>query len=204
MQHTQLFSRLAGERLIALGHCDLEGRTLVLVGPDEPAFWDHFTASEEYHDRQADPLDRWSRRVLDGIAADTGAEAIYPFGGPPYRPFQTWAVQTGRFWPSPIGFLVHDTVGLFVSFRGALLLSEHWPAAPAQNPCLSCAAQPCKSACPVDAFADGYDVGACKAHICAPAGADCLTAGCRARRSCPIGQGNRLPAQATFHMKAFL
>ncbi len=74
------------------------------------------------------------------------------------------------------------------------------------SPGESCADKPCLSACPVDAFAPGtYDVGACKAHIARPAGADCLALGCRARRDCPVGTAYRyLPEHAEFHMRAFL
>ncbi|MEJ6399397.1 ferredoxin [Yoonia sp. 208BN28-4] len=198
--------------LQVLGICEItpddglsECGTLHLVGPSEPEFWQVFSASDEYNDSAPDPLDRWSRRVLGGIAADASGAAVFPFGGPPFHPIMTWALRTGRFWHSPIGFLVHDTAGLFASFRGAILLPDATdkPQPNSEKPCTTCAA-PCASACPVDAFADGYDVLACKAHVASPQGRDCLTQGCRARRACPVGQGNRLPAQAAFHMEAFL
>lgn len=178
--------------------------TMVLIGPDEPAFWGVVTQSPEYTDRQSNPIDRWSRRVLDGLAERFGGTAVYPFGGPPFRPFHTWALRTGRFWTSPIGFLVHDTAGLFASFRGALILDAELPATASDNPCVSCPDQPCATACPVGAFADGYNVTTCKAHVRSPQGELCLTDGCRARRACPVGRDRRLPAQAAFHMKAFL
>ena len=193
---------LKAQHLIPLGHCAHDGGTLVLIGPDEPAFWPHFTQGPEYQDGAADPLDRWSTRILHAIAEDVQGKAYFPFGGPPYHPFFTWALDTGRFFASPIGFLVHDTRGLFASFRGAILLPEPIAAAPGQNPCTTCAA-PCKTACPVGAFDDGYNVDACKTHINAPEGADCIAQGCRARRACPVYQGNRRPMQAQHHMKAF-
>ena len=201
--------QLASHHLQILGHCattptdGLGDGTILLVGPKEPEFWAHFSVSPEITDTAPDPLDRWSQRVLTEIAQRTGSLALFPFGGPPYRPFQSWAERTGRFWASPIGFLVHDTGGLFASFRGALLLPE--TIAPAQakdRPCDACA-QPCRSACPVGAFENGYDVAACKAHLASPEGADCMNLGCRARRACPVGQGNRVAAQANFHMEAF-
>jgi len=193
---------LATERLVILGHTADDDGTILLIGPDEPAFWPHFTQSAEYSDGAPDPLDRWSTRVLTRVANDIAAEPIFPFRGPPFHPFFTWAMASGRFTASPINFLVHDTVGLFASFRGALKIPEKQDAQRVHSPCTTCA-QPCATACPVDAFADGYDVAACKAHINSPAGADCLTKGCLARRACPVGQGHRLPAQAAFHMKAF-
>jgi hypothetical protein len=73
-------------------------------------------------------------------------------------------------------------------------------------PCDSCADKPCLAACPVAAFdGKGYAVDACVAHIAAPAGADCLDRGCRARRACPVGREHLYaPAQAGLHMRAFL
>lgn len=199
-----LDNALAPLGLRALGDCPDEGSTITLIGPDEPAFWGIFHESPEYHDGAPDPLDRWSARVLGAVAKELGAEALFPFGGPPYAPFFTWAKQTGRFWASPIDFLVHDETGLFVSFRGAI----RWQAEPqpgtGPNPCPTCMGQPCASACPVGAFDNGYDVAACKAHVASDAGTTCRSSGCLARRACPVGQGTRLPAQAAFHMEAFL
>lgn len=189
--------------LRALGDCPDGSHTITLIGPDEPAFWTIFTASPEYADGAPDPMDRWSHRVISDVAAQLEADALFPFGGPPYAPFFTWAKRTGRFWTSPIGFLVHDETGLFASFRGALRWQKTGKIGATAQPCLTCT-QPCATACPVGAFNDGYDVAACKAHIRSSAGTDCRTNGCLARRVCPVGQGTRLPAQAAFHMEAFL
>lgn len=196
---------LSPHRLQILGTCAHDGGTLAMIGPDEPSFWDHFAQSPEYLDGQADAMDRWSKRVLDQVAETVDGKAYYPFGGPPFHPFFTWALATGRFWSSPINFLVHDTAGLFVSFRGAIWLDQpHVATTPPAKPCDTCETQPCKSACPVDAFADGYDVDACKTHLASSDGTPCMSTGCAARRACPVGQGRRQADQAAFHMKAFL
>lgn len=182
-----------------------EGGTLILLGPDEPAFWPVFTASPEYADGAPDPLDRWSKRVIGGLAQTLGAGAEFPSDGPPYPPFITWALDSGRCWSSPVGLLVHDRAGLFASFRGALRLAERLdrPAPPARSPCSYCLG-PCISACPVGAFAGGaYDVAVCKAHLDTAEGADCWQ-GCLVRRACPVSvRYGRLPEQSVFHMKAF-
>ena len=198
-------------------------RSVVLLSPDEPAFWPHVTAQPEFGDGAPGPLDRWSRRVIGALACDLGGKAWFPFGGPPWRPFTAWALRSGQAFTSPVGLLVHATRGLFISWRGAIGLEEALsptftrtlapaladssaPAladTPAQRPCDTCAA-PCMAACPVDAFAGGrYDVAACHAYLDTGPGADCLTGGCRVRRACPVGAGNRQAAQAAFHMKAF-
>ena len=181
--------------------------TLVMLGPDPAAFWPAFTASGEYADGAPDPLDRWSARVIGAIARAHDARAVFPFGGPPYAPFLAWARRTGRAWVSPVGLLVHDAAGLFVSYRGALALPARLdlPPPPANAPCADCPDQPCLSACPVEALTPaGYDVPACKAHVTAPEGADCMTRGCAVRRACPVSRAHgRVEAQSAFHMAAF-
>lgn len=179
-------------------------RSLVLLGPDEPRFWDVFQASDEARDGLANPLDRWSRRVIGRIACDGGGKAYFPFGGPPWRPFLDWALRSGRCWPSPVGLLVHEEMGLFVSYRGAIGIEEEYPAEKGIRPCDTCEDRPCIDACPAGALgAEGYDVPSCKAWIGSAPGAVCLTGGCLVRRSCPIGAGKRPPAQSAFHMEAF-
>lgn len=181
--------------------------TLVLLGPDEPRFWPVFAASPEALDGQPDAMDRWSTRVLTRWASALGATALFPFGGPPHRPFYSWALRSGRSHASPVAFLVHDDAGLFVSFRGALALRERLdlpPPSPA--PCRDCTAQPCATACPVGALTTaGYDVPACKAYLASPEGRDCVTNGCAVRRCCPVSQQfGRLPAQSAYHMHHFI
>ncbi|MBE0414278.1 ferredoxin [Yoonia sp.] len=204
---------LAAHGLQTMGHCaitpadalPLDQGALILVGPDEPRFWGIFSHSDFYADGAAHPLDRWSQATLDALAARFGGHAVYPFGGPPYFPFQSWAIRTGRAWASPIGFLVHDRAGLFASYRGALAVPWDMPPdTPGVKPCDACADTPCKTACPVGAFNKGYDVPICKGWLNSPQGTDCMTQGCAARRACPVGQGLRLPPQAAFHMGAFL
>lgn len=197
----ELTAALSAQCLTVLGSIAGDG-TLLLIGPNEPAFWPHFTASTEYKDGAADPMDRWSKRILHQIAADFTAQAFFPSDGPPFHPFYTWALDTGRIWASPIGLLVHDKSGLFVSFRGALHVPWTMTIPAALQPCSTCS-QPCVHACPVDAFIDGYNVARCKSHITSPEGRDCLN-GCLARRACPVGANNRLPIQSAFHMEAFL
>lgn len=177
---------------------------VLLLSPDEN-FWGIFTSAAEYNDGARHPLDRWSRRVIERCAADLGAAAAYPFEGPPYVPFIQLALASNQIWTSPVGMLVHETDGLFTSFRGALVLSEAlvWPHETHLAPCTTCAA-PCLGACPVNALsADGYDVPRCAAHLSSPAGASCLSGGCLARRACPVGAGLRPLAQNAFHMAAF-
>lgn len=176
-------------------------RTVALLAPEEPGFWALFQASPEARDGRPDPLDRWSRRVIGRMACDLGTKAVFPFGGPPWRPFTAWARRSGRAWPSPVGLLVHDGAGLWISYRGGVLLAEEAPAAQAMRPCDACSDAPCLTACPVGALgAAGYDVAACHAFL--DTGPDCLQ-GCHVRRACPVGAERRAPEQSEFHMRAF-
>ncbi|MEM9432334.1 MAG: ferredoxin [Pseudomonadota bacterium] len=180
-------------------------KTLVLLGPEEPGFWAHFTSSLEWTEKRKDPIDDWSYRVISGIAAALKAEAFFPFGGPPHQPFVTWALRTGRCWQSPVSILVHDTAGLMVSFRGALGLRERLDIpVPPTAPCERCT-KPCLTACPAEALTgNGYDVPACHAFLNTEAGRDNLTQGCAVRRACPVSQTyGRLPEQSAFHMSKF-
>ena len=181
--------------------------TLMMLGPDPDGFWPIFTASSEARDGAMHPVDRWSARVIGDWATDMGGAALFPFGGPPYLPFFSWALATGRVRASPIRLMVHDRLGLMVSFRGALALPGRIDLPPAPpSPCLSCVDQPCTSTCPVAAFdGEGYDVPACKDHLHRPEGQPCLTGGCLARRACPVSVAAPRPAeQSELHMRSFL
>lgn len=204
----------AAERLIVMGAFHPgpddgvpEGTgTVVLLGPDGPGFWPHLTASPEGRDGAPDPVDRWSRRVVGRIACDLGGKARFPFGGPPYQPFIAWAKRSGRAWASPVTILVHNVAGLFVSYRGAILLKDRLDLPPSPpRPCDTCDGRPCLTACPMGALTGaGYDVPACHAFLDTPPGGDCLDLGCRVRRACPISQAyGRVAEQSAYHMRQF-
>ncbi len=183
-------------------------RTLMMVGNAGPEMWQAFAASPEY-DGAPDPLNRWSERIIGAVAAEAGARALFPFGGPPYLPFVAWAKRAEPVAESPLGILIHPDYGLWHAYRGALAFAEALelpPRAERPRPCDTCVERPCLSACPVGAFsAQGYDVSACTDHISAPEGTDCMENACQARRACPVGRDYLYaPAQAGFHMRHFL
>lgn len=139
---------------------------LVLLGAVGDSHWPAFSASDEAQDGRPDPLDRWSRRLIEGLAHGWRARALFPFDGPPFWPFQRWAVRAEPVHLSPLGLLIHPRYGLWHSYRGALAfdrllegLPEEGPAGSAAaagasepSPCVTCEARPCLSACPVAAF----------------------------------------------------
>jgi ferredoxin len=184
-------------------------RTVVLLGFAGSTHWREFDASPEAADGESNPLDRWSRRIIEGLAGRFGARGLYPNDGPPWLPFQQWARRAEGLHPSPLGILIHPVWGLWHAYRGALAFADALPEVPAQHapsPCDACRERPCLSTCPAGAVAPGrYDVVACRAHVRSEAGRDCLELGCRARRACPVGAGHRYaPAEAEFHMRAFI
>lgn len=184
-------------------------QTLLLLGPHEPGFWATLTASPEWDSHRTqtapDPVDRWSRRVIGSLACDLGAKALFPFGARRH-PFFAWALRSGRCHQSPVRLLVHDEMGLWVSFRGALALKEALDLPPpGASPCQSCAGQPCLTACPVGALTEmGYDVPACHGFLDRAEGQACMAEGCAVRRACPLSHGHaRMPEQSAYHMRQF-
>lgn len=180
--------------------------SLVMVGNAGPDMWRAFAA-----DGPAGPnaLDRWTARVVEEVAAALGAAALFPFGGPPYHPFQRWGALAEALHHSPLGVLIHPDYGLWHAYRAALAFAERieLPAADERpSPCESCADKPCLSTCPVAAFnGESYDVEACVWLLQDARGADCMAGGCLARGACPVGAEYAYALdQAGFHMAAFL
>ncbi len=180
---------------------------VIMIGNAGPQMFRHFMRDDggSAVSIETAPLDEWTRRVVDALAQDLGAEAVYPFDKP-YLPFQQWARAAGALHQSPLGLNIHNTYGLWHAYRAALLfpVAFDFPQQSAgSHPCESCADKPCLSACPVSAF-DGreYDVGDCVKHLHSKNG--CMEGGCMARLACPVGVTYRYEKlQIQFHMKAF-
>lgn len=183
---------------------------VVLIGVVGGAMWPVFDAwcATQMDGGGSDPLDLWSKVVIDGVAGEIGAVSCYPSEAP-YQPFQTWAMKAEGLKPSPLGILIHPRFGLWHSYRGALLFRD-WDdeiAAPVAftHPCDRCLEKPCLSSCPVDAIKpSGFDVVGCRQHLAGPVGQrGCMISGCLARNACPVGAEYRYPPeQLRFHMQA--
>lgn len=188
------------------GAKQLDSGTLILLGTGS-SFWPLMKDAPEWLDGQPHPIDRWSTRVVSAIGEGLGARAFFPFGGPPYTPFIDWALKSERTFSSPVGALVHDSLGMMISFRGALHFSYEMdlPAPSGVSPCIDCAA-PCATSCPVEALSihSFYNVEACHSYLDQPEGASCLSEGCKARLACPLSlTAGRHPDQTAHHMRAF-
>ena len=69
-------------------------QTLLLVGNAGPALWRAFSASPEYSDGQAHPLNRWTRRQLDAVAGPFGVSTQQT----PLDPTPTAVVSESGRW----------------------------------------------------------------------------------------------------------
>ena len=183
-------------------------QSIALVGQGAQGYWPVFSQSAEYLHGQANPIDHWSQRIGDDIAHRFDGLALYPFTGPPYWPFLSWAAATGDTAPSRLGMHLHRRYGLWHSYRFALLMPNLAPATktqdPYQAPCDNCA-KPCLTPCPVDAFAKPgeYQVAKCRTYVRDNPQSTCYTQGCQARLACPEGQGSHELAQHQYHMRVF-
>jgi hypothetical protein len=196
-------TRLNPDELESYGF-PVDRAAIALVGNIGSSYWPLFSESPEYDDGAADPLDRWSRRVAETVAAEFSLQPVYPFEGPPYYPFQRWAQRAEALEQSPIGVMMHPEFGLWHSYRFALLGDTAGHAA--ASPCIDCSDKPCLRRCPVDAFdGSGYDVEACAGYLRQMPLAECHALGCLARYACPVAPGLRyVPEQGRFHLQAFL
>lgn len=185
-------------------------KAVVLIGNAGGAFWPRF---EAWRDAQpadlADPLDTWSRQVLDAVAATCGARVVMP-NDRPFAPFQQWAMRAEGLRPSPLGILMHPEYGPWHAYRGALLFDDALAAEDLnqkpENPihlCDPCIGKPCLNACPAAAFVQGFDRLACLSHIAGAEGWACMEGGCLARNACPHRAFRYPEAMQAFLMRAF-
>jgi hypothetical protein len=194
--------------------------SVVLIGNIGSAGFEQFRRSPEWH-AGADPLDRYTERVVGDVARGFSATVAFPWQGPPWWPFQRWAQRAEAVSISPLRILIHPQHGLWHAYRAALFLdcavtglpTDHHDRAvavesqsgDAGSPCAQCQARPCLTACPVNAFGeDGFDGERCAQHLRTAAGQECMNEGCVARNACPQGTQRRyLREHQQFHMRAF-
>jgi hypothetical protein len=184
-------------------------QTVILIGNVGSELWDK-SGAEIAALGDPDPLDRWTRSVIEPIASSVDGLALFPFAGPPYWPFQRWAERAEGVRSSPIGIQIHPEFGLWHAYRAAILLrgAITLPRPEQAHPCDTCVDRPCLTHCPVNAFSQaGYEVDRCVDHVVAAQykTGSCSDVGCLARLACPIGSAWRYrPEHARFHMRAFV
>lgn len=196
---------------------EVSGQSIEIIGNAGSSMFERFQTSTEYCDGNPDPMDRWTKARIGSLAKVRHLDVIFPFEGPPFFPFQQWAMRADpAFYTSPLGILVHQRYGLWTGLRAALIHPRPAPLATGvkpSHPCESCRKKPCLTACPVDAFKadpetftpEVYEARACVDHIASSDLMSCRSQACAARRACPLGRGYALSEdQARFHMNAFV
>ena len=179
--------------------------TLVLLGPDGPEFWAVFQAAPESRDGAPDPLNRWSERVIGGLAAALRrrGRSFRSAGRPgcPSPPGRGGAARPGsRRWGCSC--MRGSGSSSPIAARWRSLRGSRCPTPPAR-PCDTCAA-PCLGACPAGALG-----GAATISPPATAGSTPRRAATAWRGAAPCGgparwgRGLRPEAQSAFHMTAF-
>jgi hypothetical protein len=149
----------------------------------------------------ADPLDAYTRRVVEDIAPHLDARALFAFErrGGAFADFIALGRAAGLGAASRLGLLLHPVYGPWLSLRALLLTPLTLPETPPLagfDPCSACAA-PCAAACPGDALRPaGFDVARCAAtRRLRP---DCRVR-CDARRACVVGPEHAYAAAAEAH-----
>lgn len=186
-------------------------RGALVVGSGGRDFFAGFLASPEARDGQPNPLDRYTRTVVE----DAARAALEPRGvahaerfpfmdaraGEGHLPFQRLGRAAGVGGQSPLGLQIHPMFGPWWAYRGLIVVDVEVPAAQALgDACEGCAA-PCVGACPAGAVRrEGFDVPACHARRLAVE--ECKLS-CAARIACVRGPEHRYTEeQLAFHMRA--
>ena len=181
-------------------------RSIIVIGNGGGAFWKafkrHADENSEWTARD-NPLDDFTRFVVEREVAPVLARPgithtiIYPFmsNGPTLN-FMEAGKSAGLSGPSILGVVVHPVYGPWIAFRAAILVNElvDFPEeAHRFDPCPSCTARTCITACPADAVsaAQGWDIPKCLTHR-VEVEVDC-TPRCHARAGCVLGPEHRYP-----------
>jgi hypothetical protein len=196
---------VAPERRLA-GRLPGGAESVVVVGNGGGAFWAayrRFCAQRPGHERRADPLDDFTREVVDAACAPLAARApfhvFYPFGfAEDGVSFTRLALLAGLGRESLVGVLVHPVYGPWIALRAAIVVRGKLEAprpADGFDPCPTCVERPCIRACPGGAVGTGgWSVPRCGAHRARPD--DPCAARCHARVACVLGPEHRHPAEA--------
>jgi ferredoxin len=182
-------------------------RGAVVVGSGGPAFFDGFASSAFARDGLPDPLDRYTRVVIEGsVRAALEPRGVthalhFPFMGQVLIPFQRLGRAAGLGGPGPLGLQIHPTFGPWWAYRGLIVVDATLPTGVAPGDgCAGCAA-PCVSACPAGAVQrSGFLIAACHARRLV---AEPCRLSCAARIACIRGPEHRYrDEELAFHMAA--
>jgi hypothetical protein len=177
-------------------------RSVLLLAAGGRALFAAFASAPEAR-LPVDPLDAYTRRVVEAVARRLDAHPLFAFErrDGAFADFVALGRAAGLGAPSRLGLLLHPVYGPWLSLRALLLTPLALPASPPLvdfDPCAGCAA-PCAAACPGAALpATGFDVGRCAVTRRERAG---CRQRCDARRACVVGPEHAYePAAEAHHM----
>ena len=186
--------------------------SVIVVGNGGGAFWGayrRFCTAHRGYDQRPDPLDDFTREVVEGacapLARRVAMRILYPFGfAQDGVAFTRLALLAGLGRASLVGVLVHPVYGPWIALRAAILVRQRLEAPrPAKDfdPCPSCSERPCIAACPGGAVdAAGGSVPRCGAQRARPD--DPCATRCHARVACVLGPEHRHPdAALAYHQR---
>ncbi|MCO4773420.1 MAG: hypothetical protein KDA24_25530 [Deltaproteobacteria bacterium] len=175
--------------------------TLLLFGSTGSALWDALTAANWLE--RPDPVDSWCGTRLASLRDSLPCRGVFVF--PSRAPVDVVALGRAAGWahPTPLGLGMHPEHGLWVGYRGALLLDTSLPergviAAP--SPCEECRDTPCVTECLGQAVEPGgLLIDTCFTQRLAPS--PCATR-CASRLACPVGAEHRYSDPQIAHHQA--
>ena len=187
-------------------------RSAVVVGNGGRAFHEAFHTSRESADRAPDPIDTFTRRILERVVSlldqsGSTSRALFPwerYGGE-YADFVALGRVSGMGRESRLALLLHPRYGPWMALRAVILTTlEIPPTSPLAgfDPCRRCSA-PCAAVCHGGALDGGrFSVSACFQGRVQHAA---CRQRCDARRACVLGRDHAyLPLWEAHHMSASL
>jgi len=176
---------------------------VLVVGNYGRQMWDCLPAGWQ---QQSHPVDDFTsivmQRVLTAVIGKSGWTLLFPDRSLAIAPvLQDLGRAAGWHNPSPLGNGIHPQHGLWFAYRSVVAIDidievgdrSRLTARPvrSESPCVSCANQPCISACPPSALSLGAapNLAACvnfRTSDQSPCAERCL-----ARQKCPVGLQSR-------------
>jgi hypothetical protein len=172
--------------------------SLLLLGSTGPALWDAMSAADWLS--RPDPVDSWCATRLSELRASLPMRGVFVF--PSRTPVDVLALGRAAGWahPTPLGLGMHPEHGLWVGYRGALLLDVAVPEAGVRTevpPCESCEGTPCVGAWLGAAVEPGgLQIAACFEQRLTDT--PCAQS-CASRRACPVGVASQYGESQVAH-----
>jgi len=181
---------------------------LLLLGSTGSALWDQLEL--EAPAAREHPVDEHCSETIERFCqdflGDVRHRVLWPADSPSPLPLTELARSAGWSYRSPLGIGIHPRHGLWLAYRGAVLLDCEIPERrepESAHPCESCDDKPCLEACPPGAVGGpaGLDLSACWSERSRPE-VPCASV-CLARGACPAGQSSRYPELQRQHHHRF-